>query len=109
MGFMDKMLQKQELIGSTRYVEWLKEIRPNLVPKLSEIPCNETDYMHVGFEVSLQSGEKMRFHRCRNIWMAAGKNIFVQSIPIGPVQITNDPLAALEPVLAAIHHTETKP
>ena len=108
MGFMDKMLQKQELKGSTRYVEWLEQIRPDPDPKISEIPCNESDFMHVGFEVSLQNGEKMRFHRCRNIWMAAGKNIFVQSIPIGPVQITNEPLGALGPVLAAIRDKETK-
>jgi hypothetical protein len=40
--------------------------------------------------------------------MAAGSNMFVQSYPIGPVQITNNPLAALEPVLAAINHMETK-
>jgi hypothetical protein len=107
MGFMDKMLQKQELKGSTTYIEWLQEIRPNLQPKLSEILCNDTDFIHVGFEVSLQSGEKMRFHRCRNIWMAAGANMFVQSFPIGPVQITNDPVAALESVMAAIKHIET--
>ncbi len=106
MGFMDKMLQKQELTGSTRYVEWLKAIRPYLSPKLSEIPCNETDFLHMGFEVTLQTGEKMNFHRCRNIWMAGDANIFVQSFPIGPVQITNDPLTALEPVLAAIQHME---
>lgn len=108
MGFMDKMLQKQELKGSTRYVEWLQEIRANLAPKLSEIQCNDADFVHIGFEVSLQSGEKMRFHRCRNIWMAGGANMFIQSIPIGPVQITNDPSAALEPVMAAINQTEAK-
>jgi hypothetical protein len=108
MGLMDKMLQKQELKGSTRYVEWLEELRPALAPELSEILCNETDFTHIGFQVQLKTGEKMRFHRCRNIWMAAGSNMFVQSYPIGPVQITNNPLAALEPVLAAINHMETK-
>jgi hypothetical protein len=106
MGFMDKMLQKQELKGSTIYVEWLEKIRPDLDAQIAEILCNETDFMHVGFEVSLQNGEKMRFHRCRNIWMAGGVNIFVQSIPIGPVQITDDPSAALQLVMAAIKQNE---
>lgn len=106
MGFMDKMLQKQELKGSTRYVEWLQAMRPNLSPKLSEVQCNDIDFTHIGFEVLLSTGEKMRFHRCRNIWMVAGENIFVQSSPLGPVQITNNPIFALEPVLAAIRRKE---
>lgn len=107
MAFLDKALKKQETKGSERYVLVLNQIRSGFEAELAEIQCNEgTGYMHVGFVLKTASGEAMYFHRCKNTWLGRDKNQFVQSIPIGPVPITSDPLEALEPVLSAIAYLE---
>jgi hypothetical protein len=109
MGFMDKILEKQETKGSERYVEVLNSLRPDFKAELAKIQCNEgTGYLHVGIVLKTSSGEAMYVHRCRNIWLGRDGNHFVPSIPLGPVPMTSDPVLALEPVLSAISYLESE-
>ncbi len=109
MGLLDKVLRKQETIGSERYVLVLNQIRSDFEAELAEIQCNEgTGYLHVGFVLKTSFGEAMYFHRCRNTWLGRDGNQFVPSIPLGPVPLTSDPVQALEPVLSAIAFLEAE-
>ena len=107
MGLFDKALEKQETKGSERYVAVLNGVRPDFKAELTKIQCNDGNgYYHVGFVLVNSLGDKMHFHRCRNVWLASDGNPFKQSTALGPVPVTSDPIQALEPVLAVISFIE---
>lgn len=107
MGFLDKVLEKQETKGSERYIQVLNELRPDFGAALTKVQCNDGNgFFHTGFAVKTASGSKLHFHRCKNSWLVSDGNMFKQSSLIGPVPGTSDTLAALQPVLSAISRAE---
>jgi hypothetical protein len=107
MGFLDKMLEKQETKGSERYVQVLNQIRPDFEAALTKIQCNEGNgFFHTGFVIKIRTGKKLYYHRCRNTWMGSDGNLFQPAMPIGAVPVTSDPVAALEHVLSSAAYIE---
>jgi hypothetical protein len=107
VGFLDKVLEKQETKGSERYIQVLNEFRADFEAALTKIQCNDGNgFFHTGFLVKTKSGSKLHFHRCRNSWFVSDGNMFKQSTLIGPVPVTADTLDALKPVLFAIASSE---
>lgn len=107
MGFLDRVLEKQETKGAERYIQVLNRLRPDLEAVLTKVQCNDGNgFFHTGFAVKTALGDKLHFHRCKNFWLVSDGNKFKQSTLIGPVPVTSDPIEALQPLLLEIARVE---
>lgn len=69
MGFMDRMLAKQERSINERIIALLIQAEPQLKAKSGTVMCRENpDWTHQSIDVETPEGEPVQFHRCRNVW-----------------------------------------
>ena len=69
MGFLDKMLAKQEQSVNRKIIGLLSQVEPQLNSRLGTVTCRENpQWVHQSIEVQTPLGKSIHFHRCRNVW-----------------------------------------